>query len=61
MRFATEMPGGGTAGRRQIPLDDCELLISALDHKPVDRTVTHDPTNFALEFLETGHAFSVER
>ena len=61
MRFATEMPGGGTVGRRQIPLDDGKLLISALDHKPMDRIVTHDPANFALEFFQTGHAFSGER
>src|SRR5580700_9077869 len=61
VRFSTEMPGRGAASGRQIPLDDCKLLISALDHKPVDRIVTHDAANFALEFLQTGHAFSVER
>jgi hypothetical protein len=61
VRFSTEMPGRGAASGRQIPLNDCKLLISALDHKPVDRIVTHDPANFALEFFQTGHAFSVER
>ena len=61
MRFSTEMPGRGAASGSQIPLDDCKLLISALDHKPVDRIVTHDPANLALEFFQTGHAFSVER
>jgi len=59
--FATEMPGGWACGGGHIPLDDCELLICALDHKPMDRILTDDPANFALEFLQTRHAFSVER
>jgi hypothetical protein len=59
--FATEMPGGGATGGSHIPLDDRELLISALDHKPMDRILTDDPANLALEFLQIRHAFSVER
>ena len=55
------MPGRGAAGGSQIPLDDGKPLISALDHKPMNRVVTDDPANLALEFLQTGHAFSVER
>jgi hypothetical protein len=55
------MPGGGTVGSGQIPFDDRQLLISAFDHKPTNRIVTHDPANLALEFLQTGHTFSVER
>jgi hypothetical protein len=49
--FATEMPGAGAIGGSQIPLDDCKSLISAFDHKPMDRIVTDDPANLALEFL----------
>jgi hypothetical protein len=59
--FAAEMAGGGAVGGGQIPLDDGEFLISALDNKPVDRIVSDDPANLALEFLQTGHAFSGER
>ena len=58
--FAAEMAGGGAIGGGQVPLDDRELLISALNHKPADRIVTDDPANFALEFLQTRHAFSVK-
>jgi hypothetical protein len=61
MGFATEMPGGGAIGGSQIPLDDRELLISALNHKPMDRILTDDPANLALEFFQTRHAFSVEQ
>ena len=61
MGFATEMPRSGAGGGRQVPLDDRELLISALDHKPTDRILTDDPANLALEFLHTRHAFSVEQ
>ncbi len=59
--FATEMPGSRAGSGSQIPLDDRELLISALDHKPMDRILTDDPANLALEFLQTRHALSVER
>ena len=61
MRFATEMPGGGARSGTQVPLDDRELLISALDHKPMDRILTDDTANLALEFLQTRHALSVEQ
>src|SRR2546429_9051494 len=54
--FATEMPGCGAGSSSQIPLDDRELLISALDHKPMDRILTDCPANLALEFLQTRHA-----
>jgi hypothetical protein len=57
--FVTEMPGGGIIGGSQIPLDDRELLISTLDHKPMDRILTDDPANLASEFLQIRHAFSV--
>jgi hypothetical protein len=59
--LATEMPGGGACGGGQIPLDDRKLPIGALDHKPMDRILTDDPANFALEFLQTRHAFSIEQ
>ena len=61
MGFATEVPGGWKCGGGQIPLDDCELLICALDHKPMDRILTDGSANLAPEFLQTRHAFSVER
>jgi hypothetical protein len=53
MGLATEMPGGGAAGSGQIPLDDSELLISALNHKPMDRILADGPANLALEFLHS--------
>src|SRR4029077_7945830 len=59
--FATEMPGSRAASGSHIPLDDRELLISALNHIPMDRILTDDPANLALEFLQTRHALSVER
>jgi hypothetical protein len=55
------MPRSGASGGRQTPLDDRELLISALNYKPMDRILTDDPANLALEFLQTRHAFSVEQ
>jgi hypothetical protein len=55
------MAGGGAVGGGQVPLDDGELLISALDHEPVDGIVSNDAANLALKFLQTRHAFSVER
>ena len=59
MGFATEMPGGWTGGGSQVPLDDREFLICALDHKPMDRILTDGPANLALKFLQTRHAFSM--
>src|SRR5258705_10927359 len=59
--FAAEMPGGWTCSGSHVPLDDGELVISALDHKPVDRILANDPANLALKFLQTRHAFSAER
>lgn len=53
------MPGGGIIGGSRIPLDDCELLISTLDHKPMDRILADGPANLASEFLQIRHAFSV--
>ena len=61
MGFATEVPGGWKCGGGQIPLDDRELLICTLDYKPMNRILADDPANFALEFLQTRHASSVER
>ena len=57
--LATEMPCGGAASGSQVPLNDRELLISTLDHKPMDRVLTHDTANLALEFFQTRHTFSV--
>jgi hypothetical protein len=59
--FAAEMAGGGAVGGGQVPLDDGELLISALDHEPVDGIVSDDAANLALEFFQTRHAFSLKR
>ena len=61
MGLATEMPGSRAGSGSQIPLDDRELLISALDHKPMDRILTDGPANLTLELLQTRHALSVER
>jgi hypothetical protein len=58
VRFATEMPGRWTHGGGQIPLDDRELLISTLDHIPMDRILTDNPANLALKFFQTRHGFS---
>ena len=49
------MPGGWTRGGGQIPFDNRELLICALDHKPADRILTDRPANLASEFLYTRH------
>ena len=59
--FATKMSGGWTGGGGQIPFDNRELLVCALDHKPMDRIFTDRPANLASEFLHTRHAFSDER
>src|SRR5260370_38734108 len=59
--LATEMPRGGTASGSQIPLDDFELLISALDHKPMDWILTDRPANLPLEFRQTPHPLPVQR
>jgi hypothetical protein len=61
MGFAAEMPRGWAASGSQVPLNDRELLISTLDHKPMDRILTDGPANLALELLQTRHALSVER
>ena len=53
------MPGGWTGGGSQVPLDDREFLICALDHKPMDRILTDGPANLTLKFLQTRHAFSM--
>src|SRR5277367_1050697 len=58
--LTAEVAGGGAHGGCQIPLDDCELLISALDHKPMNRILTDDPANLALVLLQTRHTFSDE-
>src|SRR5580704_4885360 len=59
--LAAEMPGRRTVGGIQFPLVDCELLISALDYKPMDRALTNRPANLALKFLKTRHASSIDR
>jgi hypothetical protein len=61
MGLTAEVPGRGTVGRGQFPLDDGQLLISALNHKPMDRTITGGPANLALKLLQARHAFSSER
>jgi hypothetical protein len=49
--FSTEMARSRVHGGSQIPLDDRELLISTLNDKPMNRILTDDPANLALEFL----------
>jgi hypothetical protein len=56
--FSAEMAGGRTTRSIQIPFDDRELLVSALDHKPMAGILTDNPANLALKFLQTRHAFS---
>jgi hypothetical protein len=53
VRLATEMAGGGAQGGGQIPFDDGELLISALDDKPAGRILAHEPADLALKFPQT--------
>ena len=43
MGFAAEMPSRWARGGGQIPFDDRELLIRALDHKPVIRILAGGP------------------
>jgi hypothetical protein len=57
--LAAEVPGGGTIGGRQFSLDDFKLLISTLDHKPMNRVLTDNPANLAFEFLQIRLAFCV--
>ena len=60
MCLSTEVAGRRTIGRRQIPLDDGELGVSAFNHKPANRVIAGDSANLALEFFQTRHAFSVK-
>lgn len=60
MGFAAEMASRLAVGGSQVPLDDRELLISAFNHKSMDRIVTDDPADLTLEFLQSRHAFSVD-
>jgi len=60
MGFSAEMARSRRHGGGQIPLDDRELLISTLNHKPVHRILTDDPANLALEFFQTRHHFSAD-
>jgi hypothetical protein len=53
MSLAAEVPGGGTHGSRRFPLDDEELLVSALDDEPVGRMLSDDPANFTLKFFKS--------
>jgi hypothetical protein len=53
--------GVGTVGCSQVPLNDCEFLISAFNYKPTDWILTDDPADLALEFLQTRHCFPIER
>ena len=57
--LAAEMTGRSAVGGGQIPFDDRKLLVSAFDHKPMNRVIADDPANLALEFLQTRHGFSV--
>jgi hypothetical protein len=59
--FPTEMAGGRTHSGSQFPFDDRKIPVSTLDHKPMGRISTDDSANFALKFLQTRHAFSVEQ
>ena len=56
MRFSAEMAGVGFVCGSQIPTEDRQLLISALDQKPVGRIVTDNPANLALKFFQGRHA-----
>lgn len=53
MGFAAKVAGGGTHSGCRVPLDDGELLISALDHEPVRRILTDDPANLTLKFVQS--------
>ena len=55
------MPGRGAVGGCQIPLDEREFLIRALDHKPMNRILTDGTANLASEFLQARHGSSAER
>jgi hypothetical protein len=51
MGLTAEVSRRGTIGRGQIPLNDGQLLISALNYKPTDRIITGGPANLALKLL----------
>jgi hypothetical protein len=59
--FAAEMPGRWAGGGGQITLDDRELLVRALDHKPMDRILADSTANLASKFLQTRHGCPGER
>jgi hypothetical protein len=59
MSFTAEVPRSGAICSLQVPPEDRELRIAALNHKPVIRAVGDPAANFASEFLESTHKILV--
>jgi hypothetical protein len=59
--LAAEMPGAGTIGGSQVPLDRRQLLIAALNHEPMDRIFAYHPANLALELFQIRHPISCRK
>src|SRR5215469_8068890 len=55
VRFAAEMPGRGSIGRFEIPLQDRQPRVAAFDDEPVYGSRRHRSADFALEFAQCRH------
>src|SRR5215469_4176729 len=56
MGFAAEMPRQRAAGRLKAPFVDGQFLVTALDHKPMDRAGGQGSADFTLEFTQGRHS-----
>ena len=52
MRFPAEVPRAGRVRGFQVPPENSELRITALNHKPMGGVAVHRSTNFTFEFLK---------
>ena len=59
MRLTAEVPGRWAIGSFDIPFQNRQPHIAALNDEPVDWIRGHDPADFALEFSQRGHIESV--
>jgi hypothetical protein len=55
MRLSTEMTSSGRAGGVGVPLVNSELSVTALDHEPVNWTISDPGANFATVLLKSCH------
>jgi len=59
MGFSAEVPCSRRAGCFRVPFENGKVQVSALNDKPVHGIAGDGAADFATEFLNCGHGFSI--